>query len=144
MKTIRSTRFYTCLHLLLLLVLTFALSACESLRTWQANPNVQFAETEALKLGFAFLANGGKSDNLWSIGQGMNLIGDVWTFANTASPTSTVKDQVKAFADNPTAVNTLANGLAKVVSTAKTPADQAKVTLLLANGIQKAAAATGP
>lgn len=126
---------------LLLLPLILSLSGCESLRTWQANPNVQFAETEALKLGFAFLANGGKSDNLWSIGQGMNLIGDVYTFATTASPTTTVKAQVKAFSDNPVAVNTLANGLAKVVSTGKTPAEQAKVALAVATGIQKAAGA---
>ncbi len=137
-----------------LAILCCIFPGCTTLTAWQANPRVQFAETEAIKLGLAFFSNGGSADTAWGISNGINIIGDIANFsqqqrqaadaaAANALAAAQLKAQVKAFADNPKAVNGLADGLAKVVQTsgAATPSERAAVTLAIANGIQQATTA---
>lgn len=135
-------------HLAILTALLLPISGCTTLQTWQANPKVQFAETEAIKLAAAFFSNGGNTDNAWAISAGLSVLGDVATFAtqSTAGTAASVSAQVKAFADNPTAVNGLANGLASVVVKVapSTAAEKTAIVLALSKGIQSAATAVNP
>lgn len=135
---------------ILTIALCLPLTSCDTLQAVQSKPGVQFAEMEAIKLTQAFFSNGGSVDSAWGISNGLNLIGDVTTFAiqqkratseaqASALAAAAVKAQVKAFAGDQTAVNGLATGVANIVSAAKTPAEKAKVTLAVAAGIQSAA-----
>lgn len=114
-------------------------TGCETLTAWQANPKVQFAETEAIKLAAAYFSNGGSTDNAWAISQGLSVLGDVATFAtqSNAGTAASVQQQVKAFADNPKAVNGLATGLANVVVKAapSTAKEKAAIVDALSRGI---------
>lgn len=126
-------------HFLLLnsVVLFFS---CTTLEKWQANPTVQFAETEAIKLAASYLNNGGNTNTLWGISEGLNAIGDIATFQhNQTNSAEVLKSQVKAFANDQTEVNTLAVGLANVLPSSASASVKAAVVLNLAKGIQLAA-----
>lgn len=138
-------------RLLILILAALPLTGCETLVAWQAKPGVQFAEAEAIKLAAAFFSNGGNVDAGWGMANGLNLIGDIATYAaqkNLPDPNAaaalTVSSQVKAFAGDPKAVAGLASSLASVVQKAapQTPAERAQVVLALAKGVEKATAAT--
>lgn len=139
------------LLLIAVAILCVPLSSCETLSSWQSNPMVQFAEMQAIKLAQSYFNNGGNTDTAWGISNGLNLIGDIASFSlqqklakdaqeANALAADKLKAQVKAFADDKTAVNGLANGIASVVNTSKaqTPEERAKITLAIANGIQSA------
>lgn len=145
------------LRIILALSLCIAITGCDTLAEWQKNPNVIFAETQVIKLAQAYFSNGGNVDTLWGISNGVNFIGDVTTFAiqqkqakdsaaANAIAASQLKQQVKAFADDKTAVNGFASGLSAVMATsnAKTPEERSKVTLAIAATIQKVAAEAMP
>lgn len=129
----------------LLLGLCIAPMGCETFRTWQANPNVQFAETEALKLAAAYFSNGGNADTAWSISNGLSILGDVAAYStqSTATTAQNAKAQVRAFADDKTAVNGLATGVANIIITTapKTASQKAAIVQAVSDGIGKGAAA---
>lgn len=142
---------------LLAVALCLPLAGCETLSSMQANPRVVFAETEALKLAQSFFNNGGEVDNAWGISQGINLIGDMASFAMAqrqakdtaaanAAAAAKLAQQVKDFASDPKAVNALASGLAGVMtkSNPQNPTERAKVTLAIAGAVEKATAFNAP
>lgn len=141
----------------ILAVLLLSCAGCETLTRFQANPTVQFVEMQALKIAQSFFANGGETDAAWGIANGLNIIGDITTFARQQRAAKTVEEanalaaaklkaQVKAFAGDPTAVNGIANGVADIMTTANptTPEQRAKITLAVAAVIQKVAASETP
>lgn len=138
-------------RLLILILAALPLTGCETLVAWQSKPGVQFAEAEAIKLAASFFSNGGNVDSGWGVSNGLNLIGDIATYAaqkNLPDPNAaaaiTVGQAVRQFSGNPKAVAGLANSLASVVEKAapQTPAERAKIVLAIASGVGKATAAT--
>lgn len=56
-----------------------SLAGCAALEKFQADPRVQFAEQEALKIGVAALqtySNGGNIDSMWGISEGLYAVTD--------------------------------------------------------------------
>jgi len=132
---------------LVAILLCVSLTGCQTLTAWQANPKVQFAEQEAVKIALAYFSNGGNVDTAWGVANGLQVAGDIATFANSqGTPATTVAATVKAFADDPTAIRNLANNLASVVNKIHptTPEESALISQALANGIQKATAQATP
>lgn len=132
------------------IILALLLASCTTLESWQANPKVQFAEAEAVKLAASYFSNGGSVNSAWGISSGLNMIGDVTAFVQQQKTTSnpnvaaslTINQTVRDFAANPTAVSGLANGLASVIGKVdpQSPQERAQVVLALAQGVQTAAA----
>lgn len=126
------------------------LCSCATLQSWQAKPAVQFAESEAIKIAAAYFSNGGSTDAAWGISQGLSLLGDTALFATQqklANPSqaaaNTVKQAVKDFSGNPSAVSGLANQLGNLVLRAapqSTPSTKAAVVQAIARGVEVATA----
>lgn len=137
---------------ILAISLCIPLSGCDTLQALQSKPAVQFAETQVIRLAQAYFSNGGKVDTMWGISEGLNFAGDIATFAAQQRQAATtdeanrlaalkLKETVKSFADNKTAVTGLANGIASVMDNSKatTPAQRAEITLKTAATLQKVA-----
>lgn len=131
-------------RLIFILFPAFLFGGCETLTAWQAKPGVQFAETEAVKLAAAYFSNGGNADTAWGISNGLSVLGDIATFRSQSVQTvaANARAQVKSFADNPTALNGLATGVANIIANAapQTAGDKAAIVQAVANGIGTAAA----
>ncbi len=125
------------------LILCFSTLGCAQLQDFQNRPSVQFAETEALKLAAAYFSNGGNADTAWSISNGLSILGDVAAYSSqsTATTAANAKAQVRAFADDKTAVNGLATGVANIIITTapKTAGAKAAIVQAVSDGIGKAA-----
>lgn len=130
--------------LIIIIALALPLTGCESLRTLQDNPNVQFIEGAAVKLLASYYGNGGKVDAGWGITQGLNTLADFGTFrdlqAKGIPAQDTVRQQIKAFSGDPVAVAGLSSDLSKLVPANASPVVKAAATLAIAKGVQIATA----
>lgn len=153
-----STSGHASLALLCLLSFCAAtfLAGCATLEKWQADPRVQFAEQEALKIGVAALqrySNGGNFDSVWGISEGL------YAFTDTISALSANK--TNADANNALALQlaqtvqsyastkdtkALAGQIAAIITKADPQTDAQRVAVVngIANSLQSAAKVTTP